>query len=142
MTYVPIWLRKLVEERANERCEYCLAQKRIVISLEIDHVIPASIGGESIIDNLCLTCKGCNGFKLAHTTGVDPESGEETTLFHPRVDRWKDYFVWSDDGIRVVGLTATGRATISRLRMNRADALRGRRVWVEAGWHPPEHESE
>lgn len=37
----------------------------------------------------------------------------------------------------MLGLTAIGRATISRLRLNRADAVDARRHWVEAGWHPP-----
>lgn len=137
MTYLPNWLRKFVEERASERCEYCQAQKSIVMSLEIDHVIPLSAGGDSKSDNLCLACRSCNGFKFAFVTGTDPETGEETSLFHPRTDFWDDHFRWSSEGSRMLGLTAIGRATISRLRLNRADAVDARRHWVEAGWHPP-----
>lgn len=137
MTYVPFWLRKLVEDRANEQCEYCQAQKRIVMSLEIDHVIPLSIGGQSTGDNLCLACKSCNGFKSAFVTSIDPAIGNQTPLFHPRSDIWSDHFRWSMDGIRVIGLTAIGRSTVNRLRMNRPDAVDARSVWRQAGWHPP-----
>lgn len=137
MAYAPIWLRKLVEERAGARCEYCSAPKQIVMSLEIDHVIPVSGGGQTQIDNLCLACRSCNGFKSAFVTGVDPETGEETRLFHPRRDNWRDHFAWTVDGTRMLGLTAVGRATIARLRMNRPDVLDTRKIWAEAGWHPP-----
>ena len=37
----------------------------------------------------------------------------------------------------VIGLTAVGRATIVRLRMNRDVVVKSRRRWVVAGWHPP-----
>lgn len=137
MAYVPIWLRKLVEERAGVRCEYCSAHKQIVMSLEIDHVIPVSGGGETQIENLCLACRSRNGFKSAFVTGFDPETGEETRLFHPRRDNWRDHFAWSNDGTLMKGLTAVGRATIARLRLNRRDVLDSRKVWAEAGWHPP-----
>lgn len=136
MAYVPIWLRKLVEERAGSRCEYCSARKQIVISLEIDHVIPLSAGGETQVDNLCLACRSCNSFKSAFVTGPDPESGDVARLFHPRTDEWRDHFAWSNDGALMIGLTAIGRATIARLRMNRPDVVETRRIWAEAGWHP------
>ncbi len=137
MAYAPIWLRQLVEERAGSRCEYCSARKRIVMSLEIDHVIPVSSGGETRIDNLCLAYSSCNGFKSAFVTGPDPETGKETRLFHPRTDNWRDHIAWSVDGTRMLGLTAVGRATIARLRLNRPDVLDTRKIWAEAGWHPP-----
>jgi len=137
MTYLSRWLRKLVEHRANERCEYCHAQKSIVISLEIDHIIPKSAGGETQSDNLCLACRHCNGLKSVFIYGIDPETDEETALFHPRVERWGAHFDWSDDGTEIVGLTGVGRATISRLRLNRVDVVDARRRWVAAGWHPP-----
>ena len=137
MTYVPIRLRNVVEERASERCEYCLAQKSIVMFLEIDHVIPTAAGGETEMENLCLACRGCNGFKFAFVSGVDPETEEETPLFHPRMDRWAEHFRWANAGTRIIGLTAIGRATVDRLRMNRPDVVDARKIWVEAGWHPP-----
>ena len=54
--------------------------------MEIDHVVPESAGGPTVTDNLCLTCVGCNGFKLAFQTGPDPKTGEQAPLFNPRVE--------------------------------------------------------
>lgn len=48
---------------------------------------------------------------------------------------WKEHFRW--DGVRVVGLTATGRATINALRMNRAIILAIRAEEEILGRHPP-----
>lgn len=137
MAHIPNYLREQIVERASGRCEYCQTQQVIVVSMEIDHIVPEAAGGETKLDNLCLACVGCNGFKLAFQTGIDPETNEETSLFNPRVQDWNDHFRWSEDGLRVVGLTAIGRATIMRLRMNRQGVAASRRRWVEAGWHPP-----
>ena len=70
MAYIVPSLRQEVIERAHGRCEYCLTSRAIVVEMEIDHVVPESAGGPTVTDNLCLTCVGCNGFKLAfQTTG-------------------------------------------------------------------------
>ena len=128
MTYLPAWLRTLVEKRALGRCEYCQAHKRIVMSLEVDHVLPLTAGGVSDIDNLCLACRGCNGFKRAFISGPDPETGQVTRLYNPHTDVWIEHFRWMHGGTRIHGLTAVGRATIRRLKMNRADAVSARVV--------------
>ena|GEM_PF-5089622 len=46
---------------------------------------------------------------------------------------------------KILGITATGRATIERLDMNdeRHDdgaIQRARRFWIRGGWHPPAHD--
>ena len=130
-------LRRLVAERAHGRCEYCQTAQAVVVEMEVDHITPEVAGGVTDADNLCLTCVGCNGFKLAFQTGIDQETGEDAPLFHPRRQRWDEHFAWSADGAWIVGLTPSGRATISRLRMNRERMVAARRLWVEAGWHPP-----
>lgn len=140
MAYISENLRQQVTERARGRCEYCQTQQVIVVSMEIDHIVPESAGGETTPDNLCLACVGCNGFKLDFQSGIDPETEQESQLFNPRVQNWRDHFQWSDDGLRVRGLTAIGRATITRLRMNRDAVVNSRRRWVEAGWHPPKEQ--
>ncbi len=137
MSYIAQTLRQQVIERAHSRCEYCLTSQAIVVEMEIDHVVPESAGGQTAANNLCLTCVGCNGFKLAFRTGADPETGEQTPLFNPRVERWEEHFGWSEDGTHVLGLTPVGRATVVRLRMNRQQMVDARRLWVQAGWHPP-----
>ena len=37
----------------------------------------------------------------------------------------------------IIGLTATGRATIAALRLNNPEIVAARSLWVQAGWHPP-----
>lgn len=51
---------------------------------------------------------------------------------------WFEHFEWSSDGLRIVGLTAVGRATVVALHLSDdSDALIVRSHWVLAGWHPP-----
>lgn len=138
MAYIPDSLRRLVTKRAFGLCEYCQTAQIIVVSMEIDHIDPESEGGQTRADNLCLTCRGCNGFKQDFQTGIDPETGIETPLFNPRTQQWADHFRWNDDATLIIGVTAIGRATINRLRMNREGVVASRRLWVQAGWHPPQ----
>lgn len=130
-------LRNLVIERAKGLCEYCQTAQIIVVTMEIDHIVPEVDDGQTVESNLCLTCRGCNGFKQDFQTGIDPESNETFPLYNPRTQNWGDHFEWSADGIRIIGLTPIGRATINRLRMNRDGVLASRRLWVQSGWHPP-----
>lgn len=140
MAYIPERMRLQVIERARERCEYCQTQQVIVISMEIDHIIPTSAGGVTELNNLCYACISCNGSKLDSQVGLDPNTDEEVLLFNPRLQLWKEHFRWSQDGLRLIGLTPVARATISRLRMNRDAIIKSRQRWVEVGWHPPNTE--
>ena len=137
MPYLPEKLRQQVVDRARGRCEYCQTPQIIVVEMEIDHIIPESVGGETTLDNLCFACISCNGFKLDFQTGIDPETREQAVLYNPRMQSWAEHFNWSEDGTIILGLTATGRATVERLRMNRDRMVKARQLWVDAGWHPP-----
>lgn len=141
MARISAALRQKVTERAHGLCEYCQATQIIVVSLEVDHIIPESAGGATDLENLCLACRGCNGFKLDHQTGIHPETNQQLKLFNPRTQNWDGHFRWSDDGTRIVGLTDTGHATINRLQMNREEIIASRRLWVAAGWHLPKRGS-
>ncbi len=141
MAYMAAALRQAVIERAQGRCEYCQTWQAIVVEMEVDHVLPESVGGLTEAGNLCLTCVGCNGFKSAFQSAVDPETGDSAPLFNPRSDRWEEHFKWSDDGTHLVGVTSVGRATVERLRMNRPRMVEARRLWVQAGWHPPHEQA-
>jgi hypothetical protein len=46
-----------------------------------------------------------------------------------------------EDGTRIIGLTACGRATALALQLNNVIAVMVRREWVAAGWHPPADDS-
>jgi hypothetical protein len=65
-------------------------------------------------------------------------------FFNPRQQNWAEHFCWVEGGVRVLGLTAVGRGTCARLDCNddrypEADSIRAvRRLWINAGWHPPE----
>lgn len=76
-------------------------------------------------------------FKRDFVAANDPETGVETALFNPRTQNWRDHFQWDDSKTKLIGLSAAGRATVSRLRMNRRGAVRARRRWVDAELHPP-----
>jgi hypothetical protein len=134
-------LREQVTTRARGLCEYCQSAQIIVVYMEVDHILPEGDGGTTELDNLCLACPGCNGFKLDFRVGIDPDSGEEVELFNPRLQKWRDHFQWDDEGVLLIGLTPVGRATINRLRFNREGILASRRLWVEVGWHPPKERS-
>ena len=86
-------LRKLVKERAGDRCEYCgLHQDHSVMSFHVEHIIPRQHGGASVSENLALACPGCNLHKGPNLTGIDPDTGEVSRLFHPRQDVWQEHF--------------------------------------------------
>jgi hypothetical protein len=134
MMGIPADLQKLVREREQHRCAYCRTPEFLTVTVfEIDHIIPKHSGGEAKMENLCLACPSCNRYKGAGLTSVDPETGEEIRLFHPRRDRWDEHFAWEEDQTRIVGLTAIGRATIEKLRMNRPQMVRLRALWRRLG---------
>ena len=72
-----------------------------------------------------LSCYHCNLHKGPNLTGIDPESGAMTPLFHPRRTVWDDHFILRD--ALIVGLTAVGRTTVYVLAMNAADRVQLRR---------------
>jgi hypothetical protein len=137
MVSIPATLRQQVIERARNHCESCQTPLYIVVTIEIDHIMPLSAGGPTEADNLCAACQGCNNHKLNFQEAKDPETDEMVPLFNPRTQQWNDHFEWIENGTFVKGSTPTGRATIIRLNMNDQRVVKARKLWVEAGWHPP-----
>lgn len=136
MSTIPAYLRRAVIERAGDHCEYCcLSQAGQEATFHIDHIVPVVAGGATTADNLALACVSCSLRKAARQTVEDPETGEAVPIFNPRQQMWKEHFRW--DGVRVVGLTATGRATINALEMNRATILAIRAEEEILSRHPP-----
>src|SRR5262249_47721993 len=45
-------------------------------------------------------------------------TGQTMPLFHPRTQIWAEHFSWSQDGLRIVGLTPIGRATVAALHLD------------------------
>jgi hypothetical protein len=130
--------RARVLERAKGCCEYCLSQEQYSPdSFAVEHIIPLSRGGANSLENLAFACQGCNNRKYTNTEAVDPVTQAIVPLFHPRRNRWRDHFAWSDDAALILGLTPIGRATVEKLQLNRAGLVNLRRILVEAGEHPP-----
>lgn len=138
--YIPIAVRRAVVNRAQQCCEYCQTQSRLIaVALQFDHITPVVLGGESTSDNLCLACSSCNNHKADKIHAADPRTGKTVALFNPRQHKWREHFIWSDDEIRIIGLTAIGRATVVSLKMNRPHAITSRTIWAAGGWHPPDY---
>ena len=136
MSDIPRRLADAVAERARNRCEYCgLAQDGQEATFHIDHVVPRSANGPTTAGNLALACVSCSLRKGMRRTGVDPETAEDAPLFNPRSENWDEHFRWDDE--RVVPLTATGRATVAALSLNRPIILSIRAEEAERGRHPP-----
>lgn len=136
MSAIPSSLRQQVIQRADSRCEYCgISQVGQVATFHIDHVVPSVAGGTTTADNLALACVSCSLRKGARQKIEDPMTGNAVKVFHPRQQSWKDHFSWR--GVELVGLTATGRATVSALDLNRPTMLAIRAEEELLGRHPP-----
>lgn len=136
--YISAALRQRVAEAARNRCGYCQSLQVIVgYPLHIEHIIPQAAGGSSTEDNLWLACSVCNNYKGIQTHASDPIRQTSVPLFNPRTQSWPQHFMWSTDGVQVIGLTAIGRATVQALQLNAPFRVHARQRWVSVGWHPP-----
>lgn len=136
---IPAEVRARVRESVEDRCGYCLSpQKYVLVPLEIDHIMPLARGGTDDEENLWLACRPCNVYKGTKVEGIDILTDLIAPLFNPRFQRWAEHFQWSEDGIQIFGLTATGRVTVEALNLNNSLAVAVRKAWVEVGWHPPD----
>jgi len=136
MRYIPAEVRRLVSQRATGRCEYCgLSQEGQEATFHLDHIVPVVAGGQTLAENLALACVSCSLRKAARQTAIDPQTGEETAIYNPRRERWSAHFRW--EGVRLGGQTATGRATVAALDMNRPLMLTIRQEEANLGRHPP-----
>jgi hypothetical protein len=136
MSRVSPRLRRIVAKRARHRCEYCrLSQTGQEATFHVDHVLPRAAGGSTVLDNLALACVSCSLYKEARRSAVDPKTGRRVLLFHPRKQRWSDHFNWSS--FKVAGKTASGRATVLLLRLNRPLSVAIRQEEQARGRHPP-----
>lgn len=134
---VPATLATKVRLRAGYRCEFCrMSQSLQGASFHIEHILPRVHGGKTTLANLALACPGCNLHKADRTSAKDALSGEMVPLFHPRKDVWNEHFDWS--GTRVEGKSATGRATVTLLQLNRPRRLLIRKAEHGFGLFPPD----
>jgi hypothetical protein len=131
-------MRKAVAARARGLCKYCRCPDCFSPQpFSIDHTILKSRGGRTEFENLALICQGCNNHKYDKIEGLDPKSQARVNLYNPRQAAWDEHFTWSADFQEVIGMTATGRATIDALQLNRDRVVNLRRVLLVTGDHPP-----
>ncbi len=116
-------LRLLIRQRAGNRCEYCLIRQEDAhfVPFHIEHIIPKKHDGKDDPSNLALACHHCNLHKGSNLTGIDPESGNITLLFHPRQEKWEEHFELEEGTL--IGRTPMGRVTVRVLNMNAAERI-------------------
>ena len=134
---IPRPVRRQVRNRAGDCCEYCCHPANDSCAPYVcEHVLPRALGSGSTAAELAWACQACNGHKHAKTHARDPQSGRTVPLFNPRRQRWSRHFAWSTDLLRIVGRTATGRATVLALHLNSPALVNLRRVLRAAGEQP------
>lgn len=122
-----------IRARAKGRCEYCrFPESEADLSFSIDHVIARQHLGLDDSENLALACPYCNSHKGPNIAGIDPESGTHAALFNPRTEHWYSHFRWN--GVLIVGLTPTARATIVVLALNDDYQIAARTALIRSGW--------
>ncbi|HBJ83770.1 MAG TPA: hypothetical protein DDZ88_07870 [Verrucomicrobiales bacterium] len=126
-------LRQMIWERARGRCEYCLLRQEHepFIPLQLEHIIAKQHQGGDEPENLALACLLCNSHKGSNLTGLDPDTGQVTRLFHPRRDAWHSHF--RRDGALIIGCTDVGRTTVWLLQMNDVERIELRHFLLESG---------
>jgi hypothetical protein len=130
--------RDLVVARAGGVCEYCrLLQAATGVTFHIEHLRPRSRGGKTRLNNLALSCPGCNLAKAEATRGRD-DDGHAQPLFNPREYEpwllgWHVHFSLERDSALILALTPTGEATVKTLRMNDPMRVFARKLQIAAG---------
>jgi hypothetical protein len=125
-------LAERVWNRAGFRCEYChLPHGLYDTPFSVDHIIAQQHRGQTVDSNLALACMHCNLHKGPNIAGVDPETGQLSTLFNPRTQKWHEHFQWH--GPVVVGLTMIGRTTVATLALNLAEFVAARAALMDEG---------
>ncbi len=127
VTYIPASLRNLVYKRAEGYCEYCLISETVSFAKhQIDHIIAEKHGGQTVKENLALSCALCNKYKGSDLTSIDNETNEIVRLFNPRTDVWSEHFK-IENGV-FIGLTPNARATIRLLQINNSARIEERKI--------------
>lgn len=133
--YVGAELRRLVANRANHKCEYCLIHEEdTFFGCEIDHIISLKHGGATAEDNLAYACVMCNRLKGSDLGSISQGTGELVRFFNPRIDRWADHFEL--DAAFIKPLTNIGEATAGIFDFNNEERVLEREELISLGRYP------
>lgn len=67
---IPSNLRRQIWKRDNSKCTNCGSK----YALQVDHIVPVAMGGDSSPENLRLLCRSCNQRSAINVFGVDKMS--------------------------------------------------------------------
>jgi hypothetical protein len=127
----------IIAARANHRCEYCQAPELVFnFPFEVEHIIPLSRQGANDEMNLALACRSCNLRKGTRTSGTMPDSSTEVRFFHPRENRWNEYFQIDTNSGKIIGMSAVGKVTVEFLEMNSSSQVTARQLWIRLDLFP------
>lgn len=133
--YINEGLRRLVMERADFICEYCLiSADDVFYRNQVDHIISLKHGGATKAINMASACFLCNLNKGTDLGSIYWPTGQLTRFYNPRTDRWADHFQL--DGAVIRPLTEIGEVTARILGFNTEDRLTERRILVSKGKYP------
>ncbi|MCY7406000.1 MAG: HNH endonuclease [Alkalinema sp. CAN_BIN05] len=128
-------LRKLVVDRSDHLCEYCLIHDDdTVLGCAIDHIISLKHGGPNTADNLAYACVFCNRYKGSDVGSMIWETQEFVRFYNPRRDLWSEHFQL--DGVTIEALSSIGEVTARILGFNDRERLLERQVLIDRGRYP------
>jgi len=132
--YSSLQLRRLVAERADYLCEYCLIQEADSLGCEIDHIISVKHGGATEANNFAYACAFCNLHKGTDLGSINWGTGELVRFFNPRRDFWADHFRLDDAVIQPV--TDIGEVTARIFEFNNDERLVERQALIAVKRYP------
>lgn len=128
-------LRRLVANRADYLCEYCLISEHdTILGCAIDHIISLKHGGDSSYDNLAYCCVYCNRFKGSDIGSIILEKKEFVRFYNPRWDKWGIHFKLNN--FTIEPLTDIGKVTARILGFNDQPRLLERQLLINKKKYP------
>ena len=92
--YIPKDVRARVEIRDVSTCQMCgRSVRNDGITIHIDHIVPLSWGGGTVVDNLQCLCRECNEGKKNWVANESPDLMKEISQATNTIDRLRLYFI-------------------------------------------------
>jgi hypothetical protein len=135
--YVSEELRRLVVNRAQNLCEYCLIHESdTFFGCQIDHIVSLKHSGLTEAINLAYACSFCNRNKGSDIASLSGVTGELVRFFNPRTDLWSEHFRLQ--GGLIDSLTSIGDVTARILKFNESERVLERKTLIAIGRYPSE----
>lgn len=134
--YISLELRRLVADRADSMCEYCLIPYSGGVGFQVDHIISVKHGGSTTPDNLAYACIFCNIQKGTDLGSINWQNGELVRFFNPRRDFWGEHFQLNEMVIQP--LTDIGEVTTRIFEFNNEERILERQLLIEVSRYPSE----